>query len=67
MFRLSYEDAIFRSFRDIDELINDMWELKARNAAVETELKEMHDRYSQEHSGIQEVLNSSTSSLGDYY
>lgn len=47
MFRLSNEDAIFRSFRDIDELINDMLELKARNAAVETQLKEMHDRYSQ--------------------
>ena len=41
------EEAIFRSFRDINELIKDMLELKARHAAVETQLKEMHDRYSQ--------------------
>ncbi|KAI9107090.1 hypothetical protein K1719_022618 [Acacia pycnantha] len=41
------EEAIFRSFRDINELIKDMLELKARHVAVETELKEMHDRYSQ--------------------
>lgn len=43
----SDEEAIFRSFRDINELIKDMLELKARHVAVETELKEMHDRYSQ--------------------
>ncbi|BAT78558.1 hypothetical protein VIGAN_02125200 [Vigna angularis var. angularis] len=41
------EEAVFRSFRDINELIKDMLELKARHSAVETELKEMHDRYSQ--------------------
>ncbi|KAE9587162.1 putative EEIG1/EHBP1 domain-containing protein [Lupinus albus] len=41
------EEAVFRSFRDINELIKDMLELKARHCAVETELKEMHDRYSQ--------------------
>ncbi|OIW14522.1 hypothetical protein TanjilG_04955 [Lupinus angustifolius] len=43
----SDEEAVFRSFRDINELIKDMLELKARHYAVETELKEMHDRYSQ--------------------
>ncbi|KAF7829900.1 restin-like protein [Senna tora] len=43
----SDEEAIFRSFRDINELIKDMLEIKARHVAVETELREMHDRYSQ--------------------
>ncbi|RDX92958.1 hypothetical protein CR513_24844 [Mucuna pruriens] len=43
----SDEEAVFRSFRDINELIKDMLELKARHSSVETELKEMHDRYSQ--------------------
>ncbi|KAK3028843.1 hypothetical protein RJ639_037687 [Escallonia herrerae] len=41
------EEAVFKSFRDINELIKDMLELKGRYGAVETELKEMHDRYSQ--------------------
>ncbi|XP_061365346.1 uncharacterized protein LOC133308691 [Gastrolobium bilobum] len=43
----SDDEAVFRSFRDINELIKDMLELKARHSAMETELKEMHDRYSQ--------------------
>ncbi|KAJ4841028.1 hypothetical protein Tsubulata_030986 [Turnera subulata] len=43
----SDEEAVFKSFRDINELIKDMLEMKGRYAAVETELKEMHDRYSQ--------------------
>ncbi|XP_059631442.1 uncharacterized protein LOC132274229 [Cornus florida] len=43
----SDEEAVFQSFRDINELIKDMLELKGRHAAVETELREMHDRYSQ--------------------
>ncbi|KAJ0085369.1 hypothetical protein Patl1_08466 [Pistacia atlantica] len=43
----SDEEAIFQSFRDINELIKDMLDVKGRYAAVETELKEMHDRYSQ--------------------
>ncbi|KAL3733239.1 hypothetical protein ACJRO7_022723 [Eucalyptus globulus] len=43
----SDEEAIFKSFRDINELIKDMLELKGKYAAVEGELKEMHDRYSQ--------------------
>lgn len=38
---------MFQSFRDINELIKDMLELKGRYATVETELKDMHDRYSQ--------------------
>ncbi|XP_050208593.1 uncharacterized protein LOC126658129 isoform X2 [Mercurialis annua] len=42
----SDEEAIFKSFKDINDLIKDMLELKGRYAAVETELKEMHDRYS---------------------
>ncbi|KAF9608198.1 hypothetical protein IFM89_007820 [Coptis chinensis] len=41
------EEAVFQSFRDINELIKDMLELKGRYVAVETELKEMHDRYSE--------------------
>ncbi|MCI10665.1 F-box and leucine rich repeat domains containing protein [Trifolium medium] len=43
----SDEEAVFRSFRDINELIKDMLELKTRHSSMETELKEMHDRYSQ--------------------
>ncbi|KAK3230802.1 hypothetical protein Dsin_002683 [Dipteronia sinensis] len=43
----SDEEAIFQSFRDINELIKDTLEIKGRFAAVETELKDMHDRYSQ--------------------
>ncbi|KAG8660427.1 interaptin [Manihot esculenta] len=42
----SDEEAVFKSFRDINELIKDMLELKGKYTAVETELKEMHDRYS---------------------
>ncbi|KAL6184818.1 hypothetical protein ACLB2K_046218 [Fragaria x ananassa] len=41
------EEAVFHSFRDINELIKDMLEIKGRYATVEGELKEMHDRYSQ--------------------
>ena len=41
------EEAVFQSFRDINELIKDMLELKGRYATVDTELREMHDRYSQ--------------------
>ncbi|CAN6466017.1 unnamed protein product [Victoria cruziana] len=41
------EEAICKSFRDINELIKDMLELKKKNATVEIELKEMHNRYSQ--------------------
>lgn len=41
------EEAVFRSFRDINELIKDMLDLKGKYASVEIELKEMHDRYSQ--------------------
>ncbi|KAG8632997.1 putative WEB family protein At1g65010, chloroplastic isoform X2 [Manihot esculenta] len=43
----SDEEAVFKSFRDINELIKDMLEIKGMYTAVETELKEMHDRYSQ--------------------
>ncbi|KAJ3702653.1 hypothetical protein LUZ61_006358 [Rhynchospora tenuis] len=43
----SNEEAIFQSFRDINELIQDMLELKKRHATVECELQEMHGRYSQ--------------------
>ncbi|KAF9687279.1 hypothetical protein SADUNF_Sadunf02G0077100 [Salix dunnii] len=43
----SDEEAIFKSFRDINELIKDMLELKGSYTSMETELKEMHDRYSQ--------------------
>ncbi|KAJ8772248.1 hypothetical protein K2173_027425 [Erythroxylum novogranatense] len=43
----SDEEAVFKSFRDINELIKDMLETKERYTAMESELKEMHDRYSQ--------------------
>ncbi|KAI3465061.1 hypothetical protein Pfo_021724 [Paulownia fortunei] len=43
----SDEEAVFKSFRDINEVIKEMLELKGRHAAVEAELREMHDRYSQ--------------------
>ncbi|KAM2668543.1 uncharacterized protein LOC126605361 isoform X1 [Malus sylvestris] len=43
----SDEEAVFHSFRDINELIKDMLEIKGRYATVEAELKDMHDRYSQ--------------------
>lgn len=39
--------AIFKSFRDINDLMKDMLQMKKRNTAVETELKEMQSRYSQ--------------------
>lgn len=39
--------AVFQSFRDINELIQDTIELKRRQVAVESELKEMQDRYSE--------------------
>ena len=37
------EEAVFHSFRDINELIKDMLEIKGRCSTVETELEEMHD------------------------
>ncbi|KAL3639298.1 hypothetical protein CASFOL_017205 [Castilleja foliolosa] len=43
----SDEEAVFKSFRDINELIKEMLELKERHAAQDAELREMHDRYSQ--------------------
>ncbi|XP_076892315.1 uncharacterized protein LOC143544016 [Bidens hawaiensis] len=43
----SDEEAIFRSFRDINELIKDILEIKGKNVNVETELNEMHERYTQ--------------------
>uniref|UniRef100_A0A1D1XQ81 Myosin-2 n=1 Tax=Anthurium amnicola TaxID=1678845 RepID=A0A1D1XQ81_9ARAE len=43
----SDEEAVYRSFRDINELIKDMLDMKGKYAAVETELKEMQSRYSQ--------------------
>ncbi|VFR00341.1 unnamed protein product [Cuscuta campestris] len=43
----SDEEAIFKSFRDINVVIKEMLELKARHAAMENELNDMHGRYSQ--------------------
>ncbi|KAK4341413.1 hypothetical protein RND71_039914 [Anisodus tanguticus] len=43
----SDDEAIFKSFRDINELIKEMLEIKEKHVAKENELKEMHDRYSQ--------------------
>ncbi|KAL6962630.1 hypothetical protein U1Q18_037589 [Sarracenia purpurea var. burkii] len=41
------DQALFQSFKDINELIKEMLELKGRHAAMGSELKEMHNRYSQ--------------------
>lgn len=41
------EEAVLKSFKDINALIKEMLELKGKYSAVEAELKEMHDRYSQ--------------------
>ncbi|XP_062205036.1 COP1-interactive protein 1-like [Phragmites australis] len=41
------EAAVFQSFRDINELIRNTMELKRRQVAVESELKEMQGRYSE--------------------
>ncbi|KAL3504682.1 hypothetical protein ACH5RR_034523 [Cinchona calisaya] len=43
----SDEEAVLKSFRDINELIKEMLELKGRYAALEAELIDMHERYSQ--------------------
>ncbi|KAI4321151.1 hypothetical protein MLD38_034569 [Melastoma candidum] len=45
--RHSDEEAVFKSFRDINELIKEMLDLKGKYTTVERELKEMQDRYSQ--------------------
>uniref|UniRef100_A0ACD5Z8D3 Uncharacterized protein n=1 Tax=Avena sativa TaxID=4498 RepID=A0ACD5Z8D3_AVESA len=41
------ESAVFQSFRDINELIQDTIELKRKQAAVESELQDMQGRYSE--------------------
>ncbi|KAL7616151.1 hypothetical protein Lser_V15G00136 [Lactuca serriola] len=41
----SDEEAVFKSFRDINEVIKDMLEMKNKYVDVENELKEMHERY----------------------
>lgn len=43
----SDEEAVLKSFRDINELIKDMLEIKGKYVNVESELKEMHERYSE--------------------
>ncbi|KNA12350.1 hypothetical protein SOVF_126760 [Spinacia oleracea] len=43
----SDEAAVFHSFRDINELIKDLLEMKERYSVMESELKGMHERYSQ--------------------
>lgn len=41
------DEAVFQSFRDINELIKDMLGMKRRHEAMDNELKEMHGRYSE--------------------
>lgn len=41
------DGAIFQRFKDLNELLQEMLELKNRYVIVESELKEMQDRYSQ--------------------
>lgn len=41
------EAAVLQSFRDINELIGDTLSARGRRAAMESELREMHGRYSQ--------------------
>ncbi|XP_071737738.1 uncharacterized protein [Rutidosis leptorrhynchoides] len=43
----SDEEAVFKSFRDINELIRETLEIKSKYVNVETELNDMHERYSQ--------------------
>lgn len=43
----SNDEAVLKSFRDINELIKEMLELKGKHENVEAELRDMHDRYSQ--------------------
>ncbi|KAL3844755.1 hypothetical protein ACJIZ3_002158 [Penstemon smallii] len=43
----SNEEAVLKSFRNINELIEEMLELKGRHASLEAELRDMHDRYSE--------------------
>ncbi|CAA7401748.1 unnamed protein product [Spirodela intermedia] len=45
--QLGDEAAVLQSFRDINELIGDTLNVRGRHAAMESELKEMHCRYSQ--------------------
>nr|XP_043636245.1 golgin subfamily B member 1-like [Erigeron canadensis] len=41
------EAAVFKSFKDINELIRDTLEIKGSYVNVETQLNEMHERYSE--------------------
>ncbi|GKC47606.1 hypothetical protein Tco_1065328, partial [Tanacetum coccineum] len=41
------EEAILKSFRDINELIKDTPKTKSKYVSAETKLSEMHERYSQ--------------------
>ncbi|GKG37107.1 hypothetical protein Tco_0447280 [Tanacetum coccineum] len=41
------EEAVLKSFRDINKLIKDTLETNSKYVNVETKLNEMHERYSQ--------------------
>ncbi|CAN1168670.1 hypothetical protein LINPERPRIM_LOCUS19335 [Linum perenne] len=43
----SDDEAVFKSFKDINDLIKDTLETKGRYTALESELREMHNRYSE--------------------
>ena len=43
----SDDEAVFKSFKDINDLIKDTLETKGRYTALENELREMHNRYSE--------------------
>eukprot|EP00252_Welwitschia_mirabilis_P010306 TRINITY_DN23501_c0_g2_i2.p1 TRINITY_DN23501_c0_g2~~TRINITY_DN23501_c0_g2_i2.p1 ORF type:complete len:1903 (-),score=570.81 TRINITY_DN23501_c0_g2_i2:455-6163(-) len=45
--QLADQAAMLQSFRDINELINDMLQIKRKNSLLEDELKELQSRYSQ--------------------
>ncbi|CAN0877352.1 hypothetical protein LINGRAHAP2_LOCUS11839 [Linum grandiflorum] len=43
----SDDEAVFKSFKDINDLIKETLETKGRYTALESELREMHNRYSE--------------------
>ncbi|KAL6572590.1 hypothetical protein OROMI_013548 [Orobanche minor] len=46
LLKQSDEEVVFKSFRDINELIKELLELKGRHSSLEAELRQMHDSYS---------------------
>ncbi|KAL6511642.1 hypothetical protein OROGR_021239 [Orobanche gracilis] len=47
LLKQSDEEVVLKSFRDINKLIKELLGLKERHSALEAELRQMHDSYSQ--------------------